>query len=169
MSIIGYHTANSEKGRLYKPLYCHDNKAWLGPGYYFWQDLDFAKRWASVKKYRLYDVYTADLNTEHCLDTVYSEEADKKFNEWLDLCDNLIRKRNLKIKPEDRLSTIFNLMKKEVFKKLNITGIRYADIPQGELDSKYKPLYPQKRIQYVIYSDKDIRNFSILIEKERVK
>lgn len=168
MNSIGYHTANSELGKLYKPLYCSDNSAWLGTGYYFWQDIDFAERWVSVKRYKYYDVYEAELNTENCLDTVYSEEADRKFNEWLNFCDNLIDKRKLKIKREDRLSTIFNLMKNEIFKKLNITGIRYADIPQGELDSKYKPLYPRKRIQYVIYSQKDINRFSRIIEKERV-
>jgi len=49
--LIGYHSQKWRMtGVLEKPIPCNASTAWLGIGYYFWTELEFARYWGEDKK-----------------------------------------------------------------------------------------------------------------------
>ena len=77
---IGYHTQEyrSNAQPLEEPIKCKGRTAWLGIGYYFWTEIEFAHYWGQDFKKRAtgyYDIYKANLNTENCINTVFDEKG----------------------------------------------------------------------------------------------
>ena len=87
--IAVYHT-NEHRGNE-TIVYATGIEQWLGDGFYFWQDFEFAQEWAkSVRnKYANSDIYTVELDLnfatdEHVIDTVFNEIDYYKFVEKIE-------------------------------------------------------------------------------------
>jgi hypothetical protein len=161
----GYHTTEYRGEILTEPLYCKDKEAWLGKGYYFWKEEEFADFWGRKKNYETYDIYSADLDTKKCLDTVYNEKEDKFFTERVTEIIERLKRGNESV----HIETVYRILKQQVLDKMGIQGVIYADETRMGDYGALKPFLYKKRIQIVIYDKTNISNFVILrskIEKE---
>jgi len=71
-----YHTQGYKLPYLNRPIICCRDDAWLGEGYYFWYDENDAIYWGQIGKrqYGKYVIYSAKINCEDIIDTVFKEE-----------------------------------------------------------------------------------------------
>jgi hypothetical protein len=87
--LIGYHTQEFRKDqmKLNEPIQCKGKNAWLGVGYYFWCELEFAQYWGEdfkMDKTGFYDIYEAFLNCENCINAVFDEEGYYFFRDKIE-------------------------------------------------------------------------------------
>jgi len=152
-----YHTQERRNERLKAPVICLRENAWLGEGYYFWDDLTDAIQWGhrSKRKTGYFEVYKAEILTENFLDTVFNEEH---YRFWLKQVE----------KAADHIKRITGI--KPTIKEVNdyfreraiwseVDGIIFQDIPENSNNLKVKAFYYRKRIQAVVYNIEIITNF----------
>lgn len=131
--------------------------AWLGEGYYFWDDLEDAIIWGSNSKMRTghYEIYISEINTENILDTVFNEEHYRFWVTQIEKAGKAIFKRT------QRKATIKLL--NDYFKERGmwdeVDGIRYQDIPENDDYVYVTGFYYRKRIQLVAYKLNIITSF----------
>ena len=170
----GFHTQEFRENAplLDEPILCKKN-AWLGIGYYFWIDEEFAHYWGEDFKKRntgYYDIYTALLDVENCIDTTFNEKGYYFFKEKIEAAIQNIRTNSINI----TLQELNRYLKKEFWTKLGVTGIIYDDLPVNPLkkdriyseveytfNQKKQYLYYKKRIQVVIFNLEDVYDFEI--------
>jgi len=168
--ILGYHTQEfrEESQALSVPILCVDKDVWLGEGYYFWRDIEYAHYWGIDKKKRTgyYDIYSIEIDQEFLLDTVFNEDDYEFFK---DSIEKAIKK--LKIDRKDysvTINEVHTFLKRNVWNEFeDIEGIVFEDIPIGKRHSQIPPLYYKKRIQIVVFDLRITQNFSFY--KEKVK
>jgi hypothetical protein len=166
-NIKGFHVQEYRPVELHQPIKCCNENAWLGMGYYFWIENEFAHYWGQDKKvsdkYKSYEIYCADLNIKNCLNTVFNEEHywffRKKIEEVIQVYHN--RKKSF------NLDTIHNFLAENIWTKHGIEGIIYDDKPsnprnKNRIYSEIPNLYYKKRIQIIIFDLKNINNFEII-------
>lgn len=162
-----FHTNENRGNRLAIPVYARGNKQWLGDGYYFWQDYEFAEEWGYNrickinKNLKEFDIYEADLNldfpSEHIIDTVFNEEDYRGFLKVVEL---FAVKYQLEFGEKPTLEE-FNDFIKDFDLWKGIKAIRFQDLPTNSNRDylKIKNFYYKKRIQIVVYDVKVIRRF----------
>jgi len=178
--LVGYHTQEFRiEGELDSPILCDYRNAWLGSGYYFWTEVEFAKYWGEDFKVRntgYYDVYSAEIDVENCLNVVFNEEHYFLFIEFIEEAVSYFQRNGQKI----TLKKVNDFLADEFWGKMGITGIIYDDIPfnpnnkpnrkysvvEYEEFGKKKYLYYKKRIQIVVFSLNEIRNFNLFLEEQ---
>ena len=177
--LIGYHTQEFRiDEKLISPEKCNALDAWLGFGYYFWADIEFAKYWGEDCKIKTgyYDIYKANLNFQNCLNTVFNEEQYFFFKNCLEKTINNFQ-NNGKIVS---LNRVHEFLSDNFWESMGVTGIIYDDMPinpKNKPSRKYsvinhsdnsnnKFFYYKKRIQIVIFNLKNICNFDIYLEKQ---
>lgn len=177
--LVGYHTQESRaNGRLSSPLCCRYENAWLGVGYYFWLELEFAKYWGEDFKRKAtgkYEVYSALIEADTCLNAVFNEEHYYFFRSCLDKAVKHFQKLNVKIS----MQRIHEFLAENFWKSMGITGIMYDDIPMNphgktreyslieySEGNKVKFLYYKKRIQIVLFKLDAIHNFDLVSEDQ---
>lgn len=177
--LVGYHTQEfRHEGELLIPEKCNAIDAWLGFGYYFWTDLEFAKYWGEDHKMKTgsYDIYKANLIYENCLNTVFKENEYFFFRNCLEKAIFNFEKNNKIV----TLKRVHEFLADNFWEKMGITGIIYDDLPtnpNNKPNRKYsvikyiendnsKFFYYKKRIQIVIFKLKNIRNFAIYLEEQ---
>ena len=76
-----FHTQERRSVRLVAPLLCTKENAWLGDGYYFWDDIKDAILWGNNSKREtgMFEIYSANFNMSNFLDTVFNENH---YNFW---------------------------------------------------------------------------------------
>ena len=88
-TVTGYHSQEYRPSELTKPIKCFAKDAWLGVGFYFWVEVMYAHYWGQDKKIygksKSYDIYSADLKIENCLNTVFNEEHYLFFKQMVEL------------------------------------------------------------------------------------
>ena len=86
-----YHTAERRAVRLSSPTFCNDEDAWLGDGHYFWDDIVDAEKWGNDRKRKTgyYEIYSAKVNCEKVLDTVFNEEH---YRFWVNQVEKAAKK-----------------------------------------------------------------------------
>jgi len=175
--VRGYHTMECREAVLTRPLKCVDRKAWLGVGFYFWLEEIYACYWGEDFKIRKnnpkaksdsYDVYTADLDIENCLNTVFNEEHYMNFIEILEEVIKYFKIKRKKIS----LDGVNRYLADEMWPYLGIEAIIYDDKPTNpknkkRIYSEIPDLYYKKRIQVVIFNLKKIRNFELYLEDQK--
>jgi hypothetical protein len=177
-SITGYHTQECRHDYLDAPLMCKDRKAWLGFGYYFWLEEQYAHYWGEDFKVRssnprvksdTYDIYSAELDISRCVNTVFDEEGYIFFVERIEKAINHFKSKRKNV----TLDAIHRFLSETVWKELAIKGIIYDDKP---VNPKHKPeriyseipdLYYRKRIQIVLFELDNIDNFEIYLENQK--
>lgn len=173
---VGYHTQEfrSDEQPLENPIICNAKNAWLGIGYYFWLELEYAHYWGEdfKKGYNrdpgFYSVYKADLDTEYFLDTVFDEEG---YNFFKDSIEASFEKLVLQ-KKEINLETVNRFLAENIWPVLKICGIIYDDKPNNptqkrdRIYSQIPDLYYKKRIQVVSFKLENIHNFALHLDEQ---
>ncbi|MCH8494498.1 MAG: hypothetical protein LAT57_02545 [Balneolales bacterium] len=157
-----YHTQEKRGLDLTQPIICIRDDAWLGDGYYFWDDEDDAIRWGTSSKKRTgrYQIYTADIATDNVLNTVFNEDH---YRLWLRLVEkaakHFLKKTGLKPSIKD-----INDFFREKAEWDEVDGILFQDIPLNDTYTHVRSFYYRKRIQLVVYNLGIIRGFSLYSE-----
>lgn len=176
---IGYHTQEYRpEGELTNPIICKEINAWLGRGYYFWVEEEFAKYWGEdfkVQNTGYYDIYKAKLDITDCIDAVFDLEGYYFFRNQVDKVVKKFESEGQKI----NLKSVHDFLEEKVWKVKGITGIIYDDLPANPKDKpnrKYslikhsekenKIFYYHKRIQIVMFLEDNIHNFALHLEEQ---
>lgn len=165
--IIGYHSQECRYTDLEAPIKCTSKEAWLGVGFYFWVEEEFAKYWGEdFKKGKngFYDIYKANLEVDNLINAVFDEKGYYFFRKCIE--DAILHFNNNGKKVS--LEQVTRFLADNFWKKLNVTGIIYDDIPvnpqkKERVYSEIFPLYYKKRIQIVVFNLKNINNFEIYL------
>lgn len=178
--IVGYHTQEFRRHALLtKPILCDLANAWLGFGYYFWTDIEFARYWGEdfkMRKTGYYDVYSTYIDSEKCINAVFNEEHYFFFRRCIEKAID----RFAETGEEITLKRVHEFLASNFWNKMGITGIIYDDLPfnpNSKPNRKYsvveyrennntKFFYYKKRIQIVVFSLKNIRNFELFLKKQ---
>ena len=178
--IIGYHTQEyrCNSAVLEQPIKCRAENAWLGQGYYFWVEIEFAHHWG--KDYKIhntggYDVYKAHLDTEKCINATFDEKGYYFFKSKIEEAVQYYQKMGKKI----TLGYLNLFLKEKVWQPLGITGIIYDDLPKNterknrifsqieySENKEMRYFYYRKRIQIVLFDLKNVANFDIHLEDQ---
>jgi hypothetical protein len=154
-----YHTQEKRGRRLNAPVMCNKYDAWLGNGYYFWNDEVDAVHWGynSKKRTGYFEIYSATINCANVLDTVFNEDHYKFWVKQIEKAATHIVKKT-KIKPTIRE---INQYFKEKAKWEDITdGVMFQDLPHNA-DLLVVSFNYRKRIQLVAYKLEIIHNFAL--------
>ena len=155
-----FHTQEKRDSRLYKPVLCTRKDAWLGHGYYFWDDISDADGWGSSSKNRTgrYEVYVGLIDSENILDTVFSEHDYQFFLTAIKrVIDDCKSKSGRNPSIVDVCSYIMYVAKWNTV----MDGVLFSDSPNTEITRfNYR-----KRIQMVLYNLKCLVSFKLLKEE----
>jgi len=169
--LVGYHTQEWRETKvLEKPISCDASNAWLGIGYYFWSEIEFAHYWGQdFKKHRTgcYDIYSAYLDIANCINAVFDEEGYFFFRKKVEIAILHFLNNGQDVS----LKKVHRFLAENVWQKMGVTGIIYDDIPtnpriKNRVYSEIPDLYYKKRIQIVIFDLGNIFKFSIVLEEQ---
>ena len=172
--LVGYHTQECWlSGLLTEPKPCCHTNAWLGYGYYFWTDLEFAHYWGLDSKIKTsptgkYDIYVAHIEEEDLLDSVF-DEAHYEF--FVKTIESAIEKlKGLGVNERILHEKVNRYLVDKVWRQADVKGIVYQDIPANSIGagrkySEIPPLFYLKRIQIIVFDNKIIHNFEALLEE----
>ena len=169
--LTGYHTQEfrSNCEPLEIPILCKGKNAWLGVGYYFWTELEYAHYWG--KDFKLitgnYDIYKCFLNIENCINSVFDEKGYLFLKEKIEETINHFKDQKVHLS----LEKVNRFLADNIWPGMNIDGIIYDDKPintknSNRIHSEIPDLYYKKRIQVVVFNVKNIRNFEIYLEAQ---
>src|ERR1035437_4240388 len=158
-----YHTQEKKFNLLTQPIKCSLPNAWLGVGYYFWEDEIDAVKWGNDSKKRTgsYQIYKADIECEDVLDTVFNEDH---YNFWIKQIEKaasyISKKTGLKANIKE-----INMYFQERASWSEVDGIMYQDLPFGD-ELLVVTFNYRKPIQSVTYNSNIISNFALHLEDE---
>lgn len=163
---IMYHTQERREKRLASPVICVRDDAWLGEGYYFWDELVDATQWGhnSKQKTGYFEIYQSKIVTDNFLDTVFNEEHYRFWIKQVEKAADFIRSKT-GIKPTIKEVNEY-FLEKAIWDEVD--GIIFQDIPEKDNILKVKSFYYRKRIQAVIYNLEIITTF-VLHSEDRCK
>ena len=135
---------------------------WLGDGYYFWEDLEFAKWWGKTHKinntHKKYSVFCTQLTFEEddFIDTVFNEQDYKNF-----VCkiEKFANKYYAEFGEKPTLEE-FNDFVEDYNLWSDIKVIRFQDISNNVSLLKVRGYYYKKRIQIRVIDPQIITNFA---------
>ncbi len=169
--IEGYHTQEFRmmSEELDKPIKCLGKNAWLGIGYYFWTEEEFAHYWGQDFKMATgaYDIYKAHLNCQNCINAVFDEEGYFFFREKIEETILHFQSKNINV----TLEQVNRFLAENIWAEIGVEGIIYDDKPinpkkSDRIYSQIPDLYYKKRIQIVLFSLKNILNFALYLEEQ---
>ncbi|MFW5851769.1 MAG: hypothetical protein ACOCWB_06070 [Bacteroidota bacterium] len=153
-----YHTQENRQKKLYNPVLCTKDNAWLGEAYYFWEEESDADFWGNKFKNKTgdYDVYISEISLENVLDTVFNREH---YFFWIKQIEKVAKNFIKKTNSKPTLKEI-----NDYFKEKNIwtqiDGILFQDISQNPVHFMVKEFQYKKRIQLALYDKEKIINFA---------
>ena len=158
-SRIMYHTQEKRKHILTSPVICTKDNAWLGDGYYFWDDIEDAESWGdnSKRKTGAYQIYQANINCENVLDTVFNEEH---YKFWKKQIEKAAQKIAITTGSKPTIKEI-NAYFKERGGWGSVVGIMFQDLPQNQNFLMVFSFYYRKRIQLAVYNLEIVSNFAL--------
>lgn len=171
--IVGYHTQEFryDSQPLEEPIKCKGRTAWLGVGYYFWTDIEFAHYWGKDFKSGAtghYDIYTANLDIDNCINAVFDEEGYSFLKQSIEDTIKHFERNGFRV----TLETVNRFLADNIWKDVGIEGIIYDDKPtnpsykKDRVYSEIPDLYYKKRIQIVLFNVKNVRNFVLHLESQ---
>lgn len=169
--LVGYHTQEFRITQaLDEPIRCKLKNAWLGIGFYFWTELEFARYWGvdQKKSTGYYDIYKAILDIDSCINAVFDEEGYFFFRNKIEETIDHFNKYNESV----TLEKVNRFLAENIWPDLGIDGIIYDDKPTNprksdRVYSEIPDLYYKKRIQVVLFNLVNISNFELLIEEQK--
>ena len=166
--IRGYHTQECRPLKLEQPIKCVRDDARLGFAYYFWIEEDFSHSWGQIKKWTSYDVYTANLNIEKSLNSVFNEKHYLFFRKMIREAIQQFRKKDMSV----TLEMVNAFLAKNVWPVYDIKCIIYDDKPTNKpkanlIYSEIPDLYYNKRIQVAVFNIENINNFKLYLKNQK--
>ncbi len=158
MERVCFHTQECRgTEKLTKPVECKRDDAWFGIANYFWENFDDAIFWGKVSKRSTgkYDIYTANVNTENFLDTVFNEQH---YKVWLNAIEKLALKFKIELGKELSLKELNEYFRSKGLYK-TVDGVVFQDISNNENHFLIKGMQYKKRIQLAVFSNKVIKDF----------
>lgn len=157
-----YHTQEKWDNRLKGPLECTKDNTWLGLAWYFWYDENDAHFWGITSKKRTgyYEVYSADIDCENILDTVFNEEHYLFWVKQIEKAQKVFAKKTGKMVTLKQLNDYF--LERKAWG--NATGIMYQNIPEKGQNEIVKDFHYKKRIQIAVYDLAIMSNFAYYAE-----
>lgn len=158
-----YHTQEKRDRKLYKPICCYKNNAWLGHGYYFWGDEQDAHAWgkSSKRKTGRYEIYAGNIESDNFLDAVFDE---KGYNFFVAQIEKAAKDFKNKTKKEPNVKAICSYIMKEAKWNTELDGVLFADNPEGKLTIADFPY--RRRIQAVLYNLNSLNSFYFYKEEK---
>ncbi len=162
-----FHTQENRDQELIEPIICLREDAWLGEAYYFWYDEFDAHRWGktSKKKTGRYEIYSADIECDNVLDTVFNEEH---YLFWLKQIEKVATKIVKQTGEKPTLKEINDYFKDRATWD-EVDGIMFQDLPSNFNFLLVKPIeyrnnkkmafIYRKRIQLAVYNLEIVNNF----------
>ncbi len=131
--------SNADFLESYGPIKCVRKDAWLGEGYYFWEEfVENAHLWGRIIHKNKYIVCIGNCNDEHIYDlTVSNIDNLKEFKQYYDIV------RNIDPKKEYTVSQILEHMRSHV-KTFDYFAVR-AD---GVDSFTFNPLLKENRVKF---------------------
>jgi hypothetical protein len=153
---VAYHTQEERGKTLTEPLLCTKDNAWLGEGYYYWTDAEFAIIWGRDNKKRTgtFVIYSSLIESDNFFNTVFNEED---YNQWIGYVEKLAKSVVRKFGVKPKLKEVSHFIS-ELFKK-KVDGIMFQDVPENDDLTYISDFFYRKRIQIVIYNLKTVKNF----------
>lgn len=161
-----FHTQEKWEKQLLEPIKCLKDNAWLGVAWYFWYDEEDAVFWGITAKRRTkyYEIYSALLDCENVLDTVFNEEHYLFWVKQIEKAQKVFAK-NVGIVPNlKQLNDYF--FERNIWNKFS--GIMYQNVPQNGSNEIIKDFHYKKRIQLAVYDLRIMRNFAHVSEGQCV-
>lgn len=159
-----YHTQEKRGSNILEaPIMCTRFDAWLGEGYYFWDNEIDAIHWGNNSKNRTgrFQIYKAFISEEDILNTVFNEEH---YKFWIAQIEKIAKAIIKKTGSKASLKEVNQYMKERAGWNKNISGIMFQDLPNSE-DLLVMGLFYRKRIQLVAYKLEIIKEFSLKEER----
>ncbi len=170
--LIGYHTQEFRPASqpLEKPIKCVGSNAWLGIGYYFWTEEDFAHYWGEdfkIQNTGYYDIYKGILYVENCINAVFDEDGYLFFRQKIEETIEHFKSKKVRVS----LEQVNRFLADNIWPELGVEGIIYDDKPTNpkrsdRVYSEIPDLYYKKRIQVVLFKLENIRTFAIHLEEQ---
>ena len=164
--ITGYHAQDYRvDDELSLPIESNPKNAWLGVGFYFWVEEEFAHYWGQDFKKEstgYYDIYKGDIEEENLLNASFSELGYFTFRNSIEYVLEHFRMKGMKLD----LVKVNRFLADHIWSRLGVDGIIYDDLPNNppgkeRTYSEIPPLYYKKRIQIVVFNVKIIRKFAL--------
>jgi hypothetical protein len=157
-----FHVQEKRKIRLDAPRLCTRGDAWLGYGYYFWDEERDAVIWGndSKKNTGRYEIYKGRIVSDAILDTVFNEEH---YQFWQEQIEKAADDYKQKIGKRPNIKFICSYLDADTQWKSDMDGILFADSPIGK-HSLVDGLPYRKRTQVVIYTLSCLRRFDFYKE-----
>jgi hypothetical protein len=170
MRLKVFHTQANRNELLSFPEITTKSDNWLGDGFYFWQDLEFAEWWGDSKKCqswnksRKYDIYNSilDFSEDAFIDTVFNEIDYYNFIKTIEKFSKAFQ-RKIHKKPSLKEFILF-IKKFGIWENINV--IRFQDIPENNLLVEVKGFYYKKRIQIRVNRPEIISTFDHFSTKD---
>lgn len=161
-----FHTQEYRLPQLKFPVLAVGNEQWLGDGYYFWQDYEFAKWWGPEKKCkrtntsRKYCIFRVAISfsEDEFIDTVFNEVDYRNFvNSIEKFANQYVKQFNSKPNLEQ-----FNdfIADKNLWPDIKV--IRFQDVPKNDELLLVSGYYYKKRIQIRVNEPDKITTFALL-------
>lgn len=159
-----YHTQEKRRERLKSPVICCKSNAWLGTGYYFWNDQVDAVHWGNNMKTAkgAYQIYQAHIDCSKVLNTVYNEEH---YLFWIAQIEKAAKHISKKTRMKATLKEINDYFKEKAKWSEITSGVLFQDLPYSE-DLLVINLNYRKRIQIAVYNLDIISNFVLHSEEK---
>jgi hypothetical protein len=152
-----FHTQETRQGRLSAPMLCSRKDAWLGVGYYFWDDQEDAIRWGNDFKNRTgrFDIYEAAIDCANVLNTVFDEN---QYRFWLKQIEKIGKNWLIKTGKKIDLEQMNNYFRDRGVWK-GIDGILFQDLPTNQDYLLVVNFFYRKKLQLVVYNKNIVLSF----------
>lgn len=156
-----YHTQEKRATKLTAPIICSHSTAWLGDGYYFWYYALDAQLWGQSSKQATgaFEVYSAEIDCENVLDTVFNEEHYQFWETIISKIGNQFLSKTKK-KPNLKQLNAYVREKAGWATLASVDGILFQDLTSDTRRLWIDGLAHKKRIQLAAYNPHIIKNFS---------
>ncbi|MEO6830710.1 MAG: hypothetical protein ABI378_00680 [Chitinophagaceae bacterium] len=160
-----YHTQERRLRRLSEPKPCGRANAWLGCAYYFWYDERDAHFWGNNSKRETgyFEIYSASIDTEDLLDTVFNEE---QYLFWVKQIEFVATKLKKSGKVVSLKSINEYFYEKGIWS--DVSGILFQDISGNPDNYLVNNFQYKKRIQLAVFDLKIVSNFALDFEGQCV-
>ena len=161
ISIKVFHTQEYKPITLEFPVLAEGFGQWLGDGYYFWQDYEFARWWGESKKCsdtnRQFSIFVATLefNQDDFIDTVFNEQD---YYSFVKIIKNFAKSYQNRYHHKPTLEEFNDFIFDHGIWD-NIKIIRFQDLPENNKLLEVKGFYYKKRIQIRVNAPEIIAKF----------
>jgi hypothetical protein len=164
MTSTFYHTQENRNSELENPIICIADNAWLGQGFYFWENNEDAVFWGIKFKNKTgrYDVYKAEIPFDNILDTVFNREH---YYFWIKQIERAAKNITKSTGSKPTLKEINDFfIERKIWTRFD--GILFQDISKNPIHYMVKDFQYKKRIQLALYNESKIINFVLCFTGE---